>query len=180
MARIRALDPEKTSGKAHELLEQVKAKLGKVPNILKTMAHSPAVLESYLHFSGALAGARISAGLREQIALALAQLNQCQYCASAHTLLGQKAGLSESEILEARRGTAADPRTKAALQFTSRFVKGHGMASDDDINKLRSAGFSDAEICEIVATISLNIFTNYFNHVAQTEVDFPPVDMNLG
>ena len=179
MARIAPLNPEQSSGKARELLEQVRSKLGTVPNIMRTMAHSPAVLEAYLNFSAALSGSKINPKLREQIALAAAQLSNCQYCASAHTLLGQKAGLSQQEIIQARKGTAADSKTKAALEFTTRMIKEHGQAGDEDINELKSAGFSDGEVCEIVANIALNLFTNYFNHTVNTDVDFPVVDMHL-
>ncbi|HEX5083959.1 MAG TPA: carboxymuconolactone decarboxylase family protein, partial [Blastocatellia bacterium] len=83
------------------------------PNMMKTMAQSPAVLEAYLNFSGALGGGKLNARLREQIALISAEVNGCGYCASAHTTIGKMVGLDEDAILAARNGNAADAKTKA-------------------------------------------------------------------
>src|SRR5262245_31289028 len=111
MTRIQPLDPATVTGRSQELLGAVKAKLGVVPNMMRTMAHSPAVLDAYLSFSGALNKGTLSAKTREAIALAVGQANTCQYCVSAHTLLGGKAGLSDRDVAAARSGEAADPQT---------------------------------------------------------------------
>jgi uncharacterized peroxidase-related enzyme len=177
MIRIQAINYEQSTGKAKELLDAVKAKLGMTPNMMKTMAQSPAVLEAYLNFSGALSSGKLSARLREQIALISAEVNGCGYCASAHTAIGKMVGLDEDAILAARKGTAADAKTDAALKFARAVIVNRGEVSDADLQAVKDAGFSDGEIGEIVANVALNIFTNYFNEIAKTDIDFPKVQL---
>jgi uncharacterized peroxidase-related enzyme len=157
------------------LLDAVKAKLGRTPNMMKTMAQSPAVLEAYLNFSGALGGGKLNARLREQIALISAEINGCGYCASAHTAIGKIVGLDEDAILAARNGNAADAKTDAALKFARTVIVNRGEVSDADLQAVKDAGFSDGEVGEIVANVALNIFTNYFNEIVKTDIDFPKV-----
>jgi uncharacterized peroxidase-related enzyme len=176
MTRIAALNPIDAPAQAQPLLAAVKAKLGMVPNLFKTFAHSPAVLQFYLSGSEALASTSISAALREQIALATAGKNECNYCASAHTLMGKGAGVAAPELAANLRGESGDAKTLAALRFAKVIVAERGRVSDADLAKVRAAGYSEAEITEIVATVAANIFTNYFNHIAETEVDFPLVN----
>jgi uncharacterized peroxidase-related enzyme len=175
MSRLKAIQTEEATGKARELLQAVQAKLKLTPNMTRVMANSPAVLEGYLSFSGALAGGALAAGLREQIALEVGEQNSCQYCVSAHTAIGRMTGLSDSEIESAREGRSQIARNAAALQFARELVVQRGRITDADVAKVRSAGFSDGEISEIVAHVALNIFTNYFNNAAAVEVDFPKI-----
>jgi uncharacterized peroxidase-related enzyme len=171
--RIAPVDSGTAEGKSRELLDGIQRALGKTPNIFKAMANSPAVLQAYLGFSGALKAGALEAKLREQIALAVGQENDCRYCLAAHTALGKGAGLQDREIEAARRGQGSDPKTAAALRFAVLVVKNRGNVSDAEIGALRKAGFGDGDIAEIVANVALNIFTNYFNHVADPVVDFP-------
>jgi len=177
MTRIQAIDYEQSTGKARELLDAVKAKLGITPNMMKTMAQSPAVLEAYLNFSGALGGGKLSARLREQIALISAEVNGCGYCASAHTAIGKMVGLDEDAILAARNGNATDAKNDAALKFARAVIVNRGEVSDAGLQAVKDAGFSDGEVGEIVANVALNIFTNYFNEIAKTDIDFPEVQL---
>lgn len=179
MTRIKALEPAEASPKAQELLAAVKAKIGMTPNMMKTMAQSAAVLDGYLSFSGALDSGVLSPRLREQIALTVGQANNCQYCLSAHSALGKMVGLKPEEIAAGRRATAADPKTAAALRFAQALVIHKGVVDDNALSAIRAAGYTDAEIVEIVAHVALNVLTNYFNHVAGTEVDFTKVDVSL-
>jgi uncharacterized peroxidase-related enzyme len=179
MPRIQPIQTQDASGKAKDLLIAVQAKIGMTPNLLKTLAHSPAALEGYLSFSGALATGVLNAKLREQIAIAVAQANSCQYCLSAHTTIGKMTGVKPEELAQSRHAHSTDPKTDAALQFAQKLVLQRGLATDRDLDAIRSNGFAESEITEIIAHVALNIFTNYFNHVAQTEVDFPVVDLAL-
>jgi uncharacterized peroxidase-related enzyme len=174
MARI---NPVRRNGnsKTRGMLEAVEKKMGMVPNIVATMAQSPAVARAYLEGTSALSTGLLSAPLREQISLAVSEFDQCEYCLSAHSFLGSKAGLSESDLLDARHGTASDEKTNAALAFARKIVENRGHVSDEDVEEVRRAGYDDGEIVEIVANVCMTIFTNYFNHVAGTEVDFPQV-----
>lgn len=179
MARIEPVSYEQSTGKTRNLLDGVKAKLGMTPNMMTTMAQSPAVLEAYLNFSNALGNGKLDAGLREQIALISAEVNACGYCASAHTAIGKMVGLREDAILAARNGSSNDASADAALKFARTVIINRGEVSDADVKAVRDAGFSDGEIGEIVANVALNIFTNYFNLIAQTEIDFPKVKIGL-
>lgn len=175
MARINPIDPEQADEKARALLDVVKRQLGLVPNIFKTLAQSPAVLDGYLEQTAALAAGDLDVKLREQIALVAAGRNQCDYCASAHTALGKGAGVDESELANNLRGQSSDATTQAALNFVAAVVENRGRVSDSELAAVRQAGFSDGQIVEIIAVTCMNIFTNYFNHIAATEVDFPLV-----
>ena len=173
MPRIHPVNRETAPPATKELLAGVQQKMGVVPNIISTMAQSTAVANAYLGFSQTLASGSISNRLREQIALVVGESNSCDYCVAAHTLLGKNAGLSEQETCDARRATSADEKATVALEFARLVVTNRGSVADEDLERLRSAGYTDGEIAEIVASVALNIFTNYFNHVAGTEVDFP-------
>lgn len=174
MSRISKVNPQEATGRAKELLDGVQAKLGMTPNMMRAMAASPAVLDAYLQFSNALGKGALSARVREQIALAVGQANSCDYCLAAHSAIGKMLGLSGDQILDARHGRAIDSATSAALQLARRIVDARGLVSDADLATARSGGLDDAAIAEVVANVALNLFTNYFNHVTATEVDFPP------
>jgi uncharacterized peroxidase-related enzyme len=171
--------PAEATGRAKGLLDGVKVKLGRTPNLFTTLANAPAALEGYLELSGALARGQFSAKLREQIALAVAQASGCHYCLSAHTAVGKVAGLSEGAIADARRGSAGEPKAQAALVFAQAVVEKRGQVSDAELEAARRAGLTDAEITEVVAHVALNLLTNYINLVADTEVDFPKVALAL-
>jgi uncharacterized peroxidase-related enzyme len=176
MQRIPQIDPNQAPKAVADTLDAVKAKLGVVPNIFKTMAHSPAVLNGYLGLSGAIGSGKLSAALREQIALAVAGQNGCDYCASAHTALGKMAGLTAEEIKRNLTGRASDPKAQAAVTFSREIVASRGLVSDAELASVRAAGFSDEEVLEILGNVVVNIFTNYFNHLAATDIDFPKVE----
>jgi len=180
MPRIQPLDPGSARPKSAELLTAIQRQLGVVPNILKTMAHAPAVLSGYLSFTKALGGGRLSPALREQIAVAVAGANQCGYCASAHTALGKQVGLDAQELGRNLSAKSENPQTQAVLTFVNTVITSHGNVSDVDLAQVRASGFSDGEIVEIIAHIAINILTNYFNLISGTEVDFPIVDVGPG
>jgi uncharacterized peroxidase-related enzyme len=174
MERINPVSHEAAEGKARQLLDAVKAKLGIVPNMTRTMAVSPPVLEAYLGLSSTLAHGVLPAKVREQLALDIGEANHCDYCVSAHTYIGKNvAGLSDADILDSRKATSADPRTAALLRFARAVVAKRGIVDDADVEAVRAAGYGAAEIAEVVAHVALNVFTNYFNNVAGTAIDFP-------
>lgn len=173
MPRIRPVNRATADSKTANLLGSIEKKMGQVPNIIATMARAPAVAQAYLGFSQSLATGQLPARLREQIALVVGETNRCGYCLAAHTALGKGVGLSEAETCDARRAEATDDKERAALQFARTIVIERGWVSDEEVQTVRQAGYDDGQIAEIVANVALNLFTNYFNHVAGTEVDFP-------
>lgn len=158
-------------------LQAVNSLLGSVPNLFRILATSPQALEGYLGLNGALSKGSLSAQTRERIALAVAELNGCDYCLAAHTYLGTNlAKLSISEIKANRLGTSTDAKAAAAVRFAVNIVRNRGKVSDTDVQVVRDAGYSDAAIIEIIGHVALNTFSNYINEVLRTEIDFPVVD----
>jgi uncharacterized peroxidase-related enzyme len=176
MARLAAVNPETAAGRSKELLDGVQRARGMTPNMLRVMAQSPAALEGYLRFAESLARGSLGPKLGEQIALAVAEANRCVYCLSAHTAIGQRAGLNPGEINAARSAASSDVKADAALRFARALIDGRGEVEDSDVAGLRALGYTDGAIAEIIAHVALNVFTNYFNKAADVEVDFPRVE----
>lgn len=179
MPRIVPINAAQAAAGVQATLSAVKAKIGMVPNLFSTFARSPAVLNGYLAFSDALSNGALSAKQREIVALTVAQANECHYCLSAHTRLGQGAGLSADAIRKARKGEGESSLDNAVAVFARRVVETRGQVSDADVATARSAGLDDAHLVEVIAGVAINVFTNYTNNVAQTDIDFPKVDVAL-
>lgn len=158
------------------LLEAVNKALGTVPNLHRLVSNSPAALEGYLAMNGALAKGKVPAATRERIALAVAELNGCDYCLSAHTYLGKNLSkLDDAEITANRNGASNDPKADAAVRFAVRLVQTRGHVSAAEVEALRAAGYSDAQALEIVQHVALNTWTNYVNSAFATVIDFPVI-----
>lgn len=175
MSRLQTVNPSTATGKSKDLLDAVKAKLGRAPNMAKVMANSPAVLEAYLGFNGALAEGQLEPKIREQIALVTAQENRCDYCLSAHSAIGKMVGLTQEQIIASRDGNGSGEKATAALTFARRVLDSRGQIGESDLAAVRTVGFSDGEIAEIIAHVALNVFTNYFNVATEPDIDFPKV-----
>lgn len=177
MSRVNLIDPASANSAVKPLLDQIKGAFGVVPNMFKAVANSPAALNSMWGSFGALGAGTIGASLGEKIAVAVADRNSCHYCLAAHTVLGQKAGASAAEMTEAQAGRSSDPKTAATLTFALKVVENRAQVSAADIDALRSAGFDDGAIVEILAHVALNLFTNYVNVAFNVPVDFPAVKL---
>lgn len=172
MPRLNVIDPAHATGKAREIFDGPLH--GKHFNLFKGLANSPAALDAYLAFSGALGKGSLTPAEREAIALAVGEANQCEYCVAAHSALAKGAGLSEAHAMDARRGSIGDaPKLDALVKFALRIHEKKGFVSDADLAAFKDAGYTDAHAAEVVANYALNIYTNYFNHLNQTSVDFP-------
>lgn len=175
MSRITVPAREAVPAASQPMLDAVEKSLGVVPNLFRLIALSPAALEAYLGQNGALSKT-LDVKTRERIALAVAQVNGCDYCLSAHSYLGLNlAKIDAAEIALNRSGRSGDPKAHAAVAFAAKVARERGRVSDTDIAQLRSAGYEDRQIVEIVALVAENVFTNFLNNVAQTEIDFPVV-----
>lgn len=173
MSRIAAVLPEKANPEIKGIYAELQKKMGKIPNIFQNMANSPTVLKGFLALSDAIATTSLSPQLREQIALVVAQTNQCNYCLSAHSAIGSMIGLKEPDVILARKGQAHDPKTQAILAFAKAVVEKRAKIVDQDVAKLKAAGVTDTELTEIILVITINMFTNYFNHITDPVIDFP-------
>jgi uncharacterized peroxidase-related enzyme len=170
------LPPIQANGATSELkrsLKNSRLKLDEAPRFLQVMANSPASLRAYIRADAALVRGQLTPRQRQQVALAVAEINGCAHSLSAHYETGKSPGLAHDEMQLARNAAAADPKADTMLRFTRSVVLQRGDISDEDFQALGKAGFTDAQIIEIVANIALNIFSNYFSSVAKTEVDFP-------
>jgi len=162
---------------SHSLLKAVEGSLGSVPNLFRLVANSPVTLEGMLGMNGALAKGSLNAATRERIALAIANYNGCSYCNSAHTYLAKNvAKLDDTEIVANRKGRSTDAKAEAAVQFALKIAEERGRITEGDIAAVKLAGFTDAELVEIVGHVGYNILTNYLNEVFDTEIDFPFVE----
>jgi len=178
MNRITIPATELTPAASRPLLEAVNKQLGVVPNLMKVLSNSPAALGGYLSLNGAISKGALGAKTGERIALAIAEINRCGYCLAAHTYLGKNvAKLDDAEIAANRGGTSNDSKADAAVRFAVKVAQARGHVSDDDVRAVNDAGYSDAEVMEIVVHVALNTLTNYVNQVAQTEIDFPAVEL---
>lgn len=167
---------DETPPSSRPFLKAVEAQLGAVPNLFRLVATSPAALEGYLGMSGALAKGRLPAVTRERIALAVAEVNGCGYCLSAHAYLGRTfAKLDDAEIAANRNGGSGDPKADAAVRFAVHVANSRGHVSDETLRAVKHAGYDDAQVIEIVQHVALNTWTNYINEVGKTDIDFPVI-----
>ncbi len=175
--RFPLIDPAAAEGRTKELLDTTQRQLGRAPNLYRAMANSPATLSGYLAMRDALVKeGRLSSPDRERLALLVAQENGCTYCVSAHTFRGSKIGISDDELSMARQADSADPRTAALLRFARDVVRRRGAVSEDIRAEAENAGLTASELGEVVGHVALNVLSNYFNHVAEPELDFPLVE----
>ena len=163
MNRVALIDPKTATGDRKVVLDEITAAFGATPSMFRAVANSPAALKMMWAGFGALSAGRLGPRLGEQVAVLVADLNQCEYCLAAHTMLGKKAGATAAEMSEAQAGRSQDPRTAAALVFAARLVEQRAQIDEADVEALRAAGFDDEEVTELVAHVALNLFTNYVN-----------------
>lgn len=176
MTRLQALNPDVATGKTKELFTAIQGKLGMVPNMMRTMGNSSALLEGYLNLSGALGSGTLGAKTGELIALTVAETNACNYCLSAHSFIGANLVKVDAASLEAARNAkSTDAKTEAILQFAKALVVKKGKVTDSDLEAVKAAGITEGQVGEIVGHVALNVLTNYFNNTALTEIDFPVV-----
>lgn len=178
MARVAVIDPNTASGDAKALLDAVQSALGMVPNFIRVLANSPAALQAFLGLHGIAGAGALDPKTRERIALSVAEQNACQYCVSAHTAIGRKTGLDNEEMLANRAGRSSDAKAAAALTFARALVEHTGQVTGAEMDAVRAAGHSDAEIIEIITHVAMNIFTNILGRATQVEIDFPKIELN--
>ncbi|MCX5211178.1 carboxymuconolactone decarboxylase family protein [Kitasatospora sp. NBC_00240] len=179
MSRMPQLTTDTATGEQRELIEDTRKQLGRVPNLYAAMANGPAALRGYLALRDALVGGSFDTRRREQLALFIAQRNGCTYCVSAHSMRGGKVGMTSDELLLTRQGADADPHMNQVLRITGEIMATGGRVTDEAVAEARRAGVTDAELTEIVAHIALNVLSNYFNHLAEPDLDFPLVDAHV-
>jgi len=178
MSRIATVSSNVDS-KVATTLSQVGKSLGMVPNLFATLGNAPVALDGFLTLSKMLSRGRLTARQSEILALAVAQENECQYCVSAHTAASKGVGLDDAGALKARKGNGDDPFERALASLAKTIVRKRGHVSDEEIESARKAGIDDGLVMEIVANVALNTLTNYANEVADTEIDFPVVEVKL-
>lgn len=175
MSRVPLIDPAEVDDRTTSQLTKIEGAFGSVPNMFRVVANSPAALQSMWGAFGAFSTGSLGAALTEQIAVAVADRNQCRYCLAAHTVLGANAGLDEASLADAQRARAEEPRIQALLEFVVALVERRGGVDAEDIQALRGHGWSDEQIVETIAQVALNLFTNYINIALDVPVDFPEV-----
>lgn len=179
MSRITTITTETANPEQKALLDAIQGQLGMVPNFLRVFANSPAALRAFLGLHGIANEGTLDAQTRERIALALAQQNACEYCLSAHTAIGRKAGLTGYEISANRAGSSQDAKAAAALKQARAIAEHTGEVTTAELLEARTAGYSDAEIVEIITHVGMNILTNMIGKASQIDIDFPKVTLKM-
>lgn len=179
MARIKIVTAESANPEQQALYQAIHAQLGMVPNFLKVFANSPAALKAYLGLHGIASEGSLDPRTRERIALALAQQNSCEYCLSAHTAIGRKAGLDGAEIAANRDGTSRDEKAAVAVRFARSLVTHMGEVTTEELMDMRNAGYSESDIVEVITHVGMNILTNLLGKAGRVDIDFPKVDLKL-
>ncbi len=174
MARLNVVSPELATGQTKILYDAIRRTAGGVPNIYQGVANSPAALDGVLYIGAVLGKGQLSAAEVEAVKLTVSQIYGCTYCLAVHTLLGKKAGLTDEQAISIRRGTPQQPKLAALVKFVNAAIQPKGRISDDDLRAVKAAGYNDAQITEVLLTIGHTVFTNLFNRVHQTPLDFPP------
>ena len=177
MSRINVVEQNEANSEQAELYTAIGQALGTVPNFLKVFANSPAALKAFLGLHGIAGDGSLDGQTRERIALALAEQNSCQYCVSAHTALGRKAGLDNSEMEANRSGGSEDSKASVAVAFARHLVEHTGDVTNAELEAVRDAGYSDADIVEIITHVGMNILTNILAKVSRVDIDFPKVEL---
>ena len=172
MPRMQPATAGEIAADARPLLDGIERKLGRVPNFVQTLAHSPAALRAFFDYSAALSQSRLSIILREQIALTVAVFMDCDYCIAAHGELAEAIGLDQEELQDGLSGRSDDPETGAVLGFVRDLLEHRGRIAEGSLESLRLHGLDEAQIVENIATVGLYQYTTTFNLVADTEVDF--------
>jgi uncharacterized peroxidase-related enzyme len=179
MARIKIVTAESANPEQQALYQAIHAQLGMVPNFLKVFANSPAALKAYLGLHGIAGEGSLDPRTRERIALALAQHNSCEYCLSAHTAIGRKAGLDGAEIAANRAGASRDEKAAVAVRFARSLVTHMGEVTTEELMDMRNAGYSESDIVEVITHVGMNILTNLLGKAGRVDIDFPKVDLKL-
>jgi uncharacterized peroxidase-related enzyme len=179
MSRITVINNDNANSEQKELLDAIQSQLGMVPNFLKVFANSPAALRAFLGLHGIASEGSLDAPTRERIALALAQQNACEYCVSAHTAIGRKAGLNGAEIEANRAGTSQDSKAAAAVKFAKALAEHSGEVTTAELLEVRNVGYTESDIVEIITHVGLNVLSNIIGKASQVEIDFPKVELKL-
>lgn len=179
MSRINVIENTTANDEQRELLEAINQQMGMVPNFLKVLANSPAALRAFLGLHAIAGEGSLDAKTRERIALAVAQENECQYCVSAHTALGRKAGLKGAEIEANRAGTSQDAKAAVAVKFARALIEHKGEITTAELLEVRNTGYSESDIVEIITHVGMNILTNIIGKASRVDIDFPKVEMSL-
>ncbi|MFT5132839.1 MAG: putative peroxidase-related enzyme [Gammaproteobacteria bacterium] len=177
MSRINVVENDEANPEQAELYAEITAALGSVPNFLKVFANSPSALKGFLGLHGIAGNGSLDPRTRERIALTLAEQNGCQYCVSAHTAIGRKAGLDNDEMDANRAGGSEDTKAAAAVAFARSLDAHTGDVTNAEIQAVRDAGYSDSDIVEIITHVGMNILTNILAKASRVEIDFPKVEL---
>ena len=177
MSRLNVVTDEQANAEQKELYAAITAQLGMVPNFLKVFANSPSALRAFLGLHTIAGEGSLDHQTRERIALTTAEKNACEYCVSAHTAIGRKAGLSSAEIEANRAGTSQDAKAEVAVKFSRSLIENQGEVSTSELLAIRNAGYSDAEIVEIITHVGMNVLTNMIGKASRVAIDFPKVEL---
>jgi AhpD family alkylhydroperoxidase len=173
MSLLKPVETTEAGEAVRASFENLERHIGGVPVMIRLMAHSPAILDTYLHFNHALERTTLTPRVRALITVAVASMHGCDYMLSLGMALAKRQGVEESDLEAAILGHGHDGRTNDILQFAMEIVRQQGDVPEAEVERLLQLGFREQEIVAIIAAVALNIFRNYFNLVVRTDVDSP-------
>ena len=173
MPRLKEVEPDEATGHVKQIFDAAEEEFGSVPNLFKGLGASPVGLRAYTQLGKIIDTGELSDLEQSVVRLVASQYNSCEYCVGAHTMECQQNGLTEEETLQIRRGESEDERLAALGAFTVRVLETRGFVEDADLADFREEGYEDAQVVEVLTIIAQKTLSNYFNHVHQTELDFP-------
>ena len=177
MSRINTVTLETANVEQKALLTAIQGQLGMVPNFLKIFANSPSALRAFLGLHSIANEGSLDVQTRERIALAVAQENACEYCVSAHTAIGRKAGLSGAEMEANRAGTSQDAKAAVAVKLARSLIENQGDITTAELIEARNVGYTDADIVEIITHVGMTLLTTILGKASRVEIDFPKVSL---
>jgi len=177
MSRILIPAIETATGATAEVYAQIKQAAGSVPNTFAAIgAHGPAALKAVLAADGVLAAGSLSKQDQETIKLVVSEVAGCDYCVAAHTMLGKLTGLKPDALRQIRTGEpTGDAKRDELARFVRRLVRTRGTISAVEFQSIKAAGYTDTQLVDISLAIALTVFTNVFNRINDTDIDFPAV-----
>lgn len=174
MAEFPLHDVESAPEAARPILEGAEEAFGFVPNLLRVMAEAPPLLEAYTTLNEILERTSLTPPERQVLLLSVSAENGCEYCVPAHSALAARAGVPEETVEAIREGRpATDARLEALRRFTQAVVRDRGHPSEEEIDRFRDAGYTRANVLEVVLGVGIKTMSNYTNHLAGTPVDEP-------
>lgn len=164
--------PETAPAASRPVLEGIRKAWGFIPNLHAGLAEAPTALTAYNQLFDLVGQGTLTSGEQQVVFMTANVLHECEYCASGHSMLAAKAGLDAATVDALREGrTLADPRLQMLREFTATLVLARGRVQPGQLAEFLAAGFTRAQVLEILVALAAKTISNYANHILGTPLD---------